>query len=66
MRRGWSLADTRRRVMVGAALLTPGGAQEDAPLATALNGDHVARPQRERTRVTAGDHITTFTPIVGG
>ncbi len=48
------------------ALLAPGGAPDDAPLATALNGDHVARPQRERTRVSAGDHITTFTPIVGG
>lgn len=48
------------------ALLVPGGMPDGMPLATALNGNHVSRSQRERTRVSAGDHITTFTPIVGG
>lgn len=37
-----------------------------SPIATALNGRHVARAQRARTPLAAGDHITTFEPIVGG
>lgn len=48
------------------ALLTPGIDPNDTPIATALNGDHIARPRREQIRLTPGDHVTTFTPIVGG
>lgn len=49
------------------ALLAPNPG--DAPptsIATALNGRHIARAQRESTPLSAGDHITTFAPIVGG
>ncbi|CAM5204659.1 Sulfur carrier protein ThiS OS=Castellaniella sp OX=1955812 GN=thiS PE=4 SV=1 [Castellaniella denitrificans] len=48
------------------ALLAPGGAPDHSPVATALNGSHVARPRREHVRLAPGDHVTTFTPIVGG
>ncbi|WP_298016356.1 sulfur carrier protein ThiS [uncultured Castellaniella sp.] len=49
------------------ALLTQAdGAAPPAPIATALNGSHVARARREQTLLAAGDHITTFQAIVGG
>ncbi len=35
-------------------------------LATALNGQFVARSQRASTVLRAGDHILTFQPITGG
>lgn len=47
-------------------LLVPGIDPDHTPIATALNGNHVARPRREQIRLVADDHVTTFTPIVGG
>ncbi|MGB6007864.1 sulfur carrier protein ThiS [Castellaniella sp.] len=41
-------------------------ALQPASIATALNGSHVARALRDQTSLAAGDHITTFAPIVGG
>lgn len=35
-------------------------------VATALNGDFVARARRDATVLSPGDAITTFQPIVGG
>jgi sulfur carrier protein len=35
-------------------------------LATAVNGEFVARGQREQRVLRAGDQVTCFQPIVGG
>jgi sulfur carrier protein len=48
------------------ALLLTVPLPDDAPIATAVNGIHVARAQRGRTMLAAGDEITTFEPITGG
>lgn len=40
--------------------------RDGSPIATALNGCHVARADRVRTRLAEGDQITTFEPITGG
>lgn len=48
------------------ALLRSGASPADAPLATALNGTHVARAQRAQVVLNDGDQITTFEPITGG
>ena len=47
-------------------LLVPEDMADHTPMATALNGSHVARLKRDQVRLAAGDHITTFTAIVGG
>lgn len=41
-------------------------ADEPGTIATALNGQHIARGLREQTLLADGDHITTFEPITGG
>ncbi|HEX7388279.1 MAG TPA: sulfur carrier protein ThiS [Castellaniella sp.] len=48
------------------ALLAVPVDQADAPVATALNGVHVARSKRDQTLLAPGDQITTFEPITGG
>lgn len=35
-------------------------------IATALNGQHIARGLRGQTLLVQGDHVTTFEPITGG
>lgn len=40
--------------------------QAPAALATAVNGDFVAREQRASCGLQEGDVVTTFLPIVGG
>lgn len=37
-----------------------------SPLASAVNGKHIARTQREACVLNANDDITTFEPISGG
>ncbi|TAN30653.1 MAG: sulfur carrier protein ThiS [Castellaniella sp.] len=47
--------------------LTAGAEEVDSGrIATALNGQHIARGLRDQTLLTQGDHITTFEPITGG
>lgn len=48
-----------------AALLAALG-QDSAALATAVNGDFVAREERSDCVLNAGDHVTVFGAIVGG
>jgi sulfur carrier protein len=48
-----------------AALLTAQGAGSTA-IATAVNGQFVAREKRDQTRLHAGDDVITFQAIVGG
>jgi len=48
------------------ALLVDAPEQDGPPVATAVNGQHVARALRSRTPLSAGDQITTFEPITGG
>lgn len=48
-----------------ATLLQAHGLRPDQ-VATALNGEFVARAQREHLRLRPGDRLTTFSPIVGG
>lgn len=43
-----------------------GALRDGSPMATALNGCHVARADRMRTQLAEGDQITTFEPITGG
>jgi thiamine biosynthesis protein ThiS len=39
---------------------------ETSPMATAVNGRHVARKDRSAWLLNANDQITTFEPISGG
>ena len=48
-----------------AALLTAQGVQPEA-VATAVNGEFVARDQRASQLLCAGDTVLTFQAIVGG
>lgn len=48
------------------ARLATGTGDESGTIATALNGQHIARGSRKRTLLADGDHITTFEPITGG
>jgi sulfur carrier protein len=48
-----------------AELLTKLREPEDQ-VATALNGQFIARPQREHTPLQPGDQVTVFKAIVGG
>jgi sulfur carrier protein len=41
-------------------------AQAPEAVATAVNGEFVARPQRDSRVLQPGDDITCFQPIVGG
>jgi sulfur carrier protein ThiS len=51
-----------------ALTLPAAGMQPDGPgvIATALNGQHIARGTRGQTVLSSGDQITTFEPITGG
>ncbi|HEX2519526.1 MAG TPA: MoaD/ThiS family protein [Castellaniella sp.] len=60
-------------VPVGSSLLqalthltTETGGDGSETIATALNGQHIARGLRGQTLLSQGDHITTFEPITGG
>lgn len=46
--------------------IRPGLDPATAPLATAVNGRHVPRQQRQQCRLNDNDAITTFEPISGG
>jgi sulfur carrier protein len=48
------------------ALLADRNLDDRTPIATALNGHHVARAERARAMLSEGDQITTFEPITGG
>jgi sulfur carrier protein len=48
-----------------AELLTKLREPEDQ-VATALNGQFIARPQREHTPLQPGDQVTVFKAVVGG
>lgn len=48
-----------------AALLAALG-QDCTGMATAVNGDFVARDERDACVLEAGDSVTVFRPIVGG
>ncbi|NYT76835.1 MoaD/ThiS family protein [Alcaligenaceae bacterium] len=56
---GVSLADALRA-------LVPDVDNADAPIATAVNGKHVARQARADHALNDQDAITTFEPITGG
>lgn len=46
--------------------IRPGLNPATAPLATAVNGSHVPRQQRQQCILNDQDAITTFEPISGG
>lgn len=56
---GISLADALRA-------LVPDVDNADAPIATAVNGRHIARQARADYVLSDQDAITTFEPITGG
>ena len=47
-------------------VIRPGLNPATAPLATAVNGRHVPRQQRQQCLLNDQDAITTFEPISGG
>jgi sulfur carrier protein len=57
-----------REVVEGSTLAELVAALGQAPqaLATALNGEFIARDARERVQLRAGDAVFTFQPITGG
>jgi sulfur carrier protein len=52
------------RTTLAALLLALG--QDCTGMATAVNGDFVARDERNARVLEAGDSVTVFRPIVGG
>lgn len=67
-----SLNGTPHTVTAGTTLATliqslrPDHDPERSPMATAVNGRHVAREQRASWRLNDNDAVTTFEPISGG
>lgn len=57
--KGISLVDALRTLM-------PNVDNADTPIATAVNGKHVARQARADSLLNDQDVITTFEPITGG
>ncbi|TAL89025.1 MAG: MoaD/ThiS family protein [Candidimonas sp.] len=47
-------------------MLSPSASQASLPMATAVNGSHVARQARATRVLSDQDAITTFEPITGG
>jgi len=57
-----------REVAAGSTLAELVAALGQAPqaLATAVNGEFIARDARERVQLRSGDAVFTFQPITGG